>query len=86
LRTEEIVYARPPIRPPTYLNLITSFFLRKTWLKIVNDKYAFLMPDGQDKPLASNKESEKIPDKILKYNLSYLKGIIKGEIPDSQQP
>jgi hypothetical protein len=45
-----------------------------------------LIPDGQDKPLASNKESEKIPDKILKYNLSYLQGIIKGEIPDSQQP
>jgi hypothetical protein len=26
LRTEEIVYARPPVRPPTHLNLITSFF------------------------------------------------------------
>jgi hypothetical protein len=24
----------PPARPSTYLNLITSFFLRKTWLKI----------------------------------------------------
>jgi hypothetical protein len=53
--------------------------------KLLCDKYAFLMLDGQDKPLASTSECEKIPDKIRQYNLSYLKGIIKGEIPDSQQ-
>ena len=27
-----IINARPPARPPTFVILITRFFLRKTWL------------------------------------------------------
>jgi hypothetical protein len=33
LRTEEIAYARQPIRLQTYLNLITSFFPSETLVK-----------------------------------------------------
>ncbi|KAL4233936.1 hypothetical protein ACF0H5_005592 [Mactra antiquata] len=52
--------------------------------KLLCDKYAFLMLDGQEKPNVSSSESEKLGDKIRQYNAAYLRGIINNEILDSR--
>lgn len=51
--------------------------------KTLVDKYAFLMLEGQAKPIVEDVESEKVPDKLRQYYFSYLKGLIKGDIGDS---
>ena len=53
--------------------------------KLLCDKYAFLMLEGQDKPVVSEEESEKVPDKIRQYNFLFLRGIVRGDIQDSRQ-
>ncbi|KAH3712208.1 hypothetical protein DPMN_071891 [Dreissena polymorpha] len=40
--------ASQPASPPAFANLITSFFLRKTWLKIVKSLHLSRQPPRSD--------------------------------------